>query len=77
MKRSHHSFEREKLAQILEAGILQKKRPAGETGVYGAFQPRHRFVLVPQYGINAGDIIVGVMRMAEGTWRIQRLPDTL
>ena len=58
-------------------GIDLEEGPAGETGVDAAFQPRHGLVRFPQYGINAGDLIVGVVRMAEGARGIQSPANTL
>ena len=58
-------------------GSTRKKGQHAKPGVDAAFQPRHRLVRFAQYGINAGDLIVGVVRVAEGTRGIQRPTDTL
>ena len=58
-------------------GIDPEERPARKPGVGAAFEPRHRLVRFPEYRINAGDVVVGVVRVAEGTRGIQRLTNTL
>ena len=58
-------------------GIDPEERPARKPGVDAPFEPRHRLVRVPEYRINAGDVVVGVVRVAEGTRGIQRLTNTL
>jgi hypothetical protein len=49
-----------------------EKRPAGETGVDAAFQPRHRFVRFSEYSVHAGDLVIDMMRVAEGAWHFER-----
>ena len=71
------SFEFGLLTQVFEMGIDLEERPARESGIDAAFQPRHRLVRFAQYGINAGDLIIGVVSMAEGARRIERPADTL
>src|SRR5579872_4550318 len=58
-------------------GIDAGKWPARETSFYSAFQPGHRFLSLSQRAINAGDLIVGVVRVAEGTWEIECSANTL
>jgi hypothetical protein len=70
-KVSDESFEFGLLTQAFEMWIDPEERPARETGVYAALQPRHCLVGFAQYGVNTGDLIVGVVSMAEGTWGIQ------
>ena len=77
LKITDQSFEFGLLTQAFEMRIDLEERPAGETGVDAAFQPRHRLVRFPQYGINAGDLIISVVRMAEGVRRIESPADTL
>src|SRR5205814_10548871 len=70
-------LKRGQLAQVFEMRIDAEERPAGETGVDGALQPRHGLFRVPQDGINAGDLMIGVVDMTERTRGIQRFPYTL
>src|ERR1700694_506719 len=58
-------------------GIDAEKWPAWKTSLYGAFQPGHRFLSLSQRAINACDLMVGVVRMAEGTWEIKCPANTL
>src|ERR1700756_2004540 len=46
--------------------VFQKERPARESGANTSFQPLERRLLPPQQGENAGDLIVGVVRMPKG-----------
>jgi len=57
--------------------IHLEERPTGEAGLDGAFQPCHRLVRIPDYCVNARDLIVAVVRVAEGTRAIQRVTNTL
>src|ERR1700680_3761686 len=58
-------------------GIDPKKRPARKTSFYSAFQPGHRLLSLSQRAINAGDLMVGVVRMSEGTGGIECSANTL
>src|SRR5258706_514628 len=71
------SLEFEILTQVLEVGIQQEEWPAGKTGVDAAFKPCQRLVPVAKQRMNASDLVVGVMRMAEGARRIERPANTL
>src|SRR5580692_6007561 len=58
-------------------GIDAEKWPARKTSFHTTFQPGHRFLTLSQRAIYAGDLIVGVVRMAEGTWEIECSANTL
>jgi hypothetical protein len=58
-------------------GIDLEEGPARETRFDAALQPCHRLVRFPQYGINAGDLIISVVSMPEGARRIESPADTL
>ena len=62
--------------QVFQMRIDLEERPAGIAGIDAALQPRHRLFRFAQYGVNAGDMMVGMVRMAEGEWKIERLPNT-
>ena len=62
---------------MFEMWIDPEERPTGETGVDTAFQPRHGPVGVTEYCIHAGDLVVGVMRVAERTRQVERSANTL
>ena len=74
---AHESREFGFLTQVLEMRIDPEERPAGEAGVHAAFEPRHRLVGVTEDRIHAGDLVVGVVRVAEGTRQIERPAHTL
>ena len=65
------------VSQVYEMWIAPEDRPTGETGVDTAFQPCHGLVGVPEDGIHAGDLVVGVMRVAEGTRQVEGSAHTL
>ena len=67
LKVSDEPFEFGCLTQPFEMWIDPEERPTGETGVDAALQPRHGPVAVTEYCIHAGDLVVGVMRVAERT----------
>jgi len=71
------SFERRLPAQARKMGIHAEEGPAGEPGVNGAFQPPQGLIRVPEYGIDTGNLIVGVVIMTEGTRGIERSTHTL
>ena len=77
LKVSDELFECRLLAQALEIGIQPEERPASEPRVDAAFQPRHRRVRFPKHRVDAGDIVVGVVGVAEGTRGIERATNTL
>src|ERR1700730_360428 len=52
-------------------GIDPEKWPARKTSFCGAFQPGHRLLSLSQRAIDAGDLMVGVVRMAERTREIE------
>src|ERR1700730_16386795 len=52
-------------------GIDPEKWPARKTCFYSAFQPGHCLLRLSQRAINASDLMVGVVRMAEGTGEIE------
>ena len=60
-------------AQVFEMWIYPEERPARKPGVDAPFKPRHRLVRVPEHCIDAGNVVVGVMRVAERTRGVQRL----
>jgi len=51
--------------------------PAGISAVDAALQPSERLVGFPQRRVDAGDLLVGVMRMSEGLRAFERFVDTL
>jgi hypothetical protein len=57
--------------------IHAKKRPTGETGVDAAFQPCDRLVRFSENGIHRRNLVIGMMRVAEGTRQVDRAPNTL
>ena len=57
--------------------IDAEERPAGITGVNTTFQPRNGLVRIAQGGIHTRNLIIGVVRMAERAWRIERPANTL
>ena len=65
------------LAQIFEIGIDPEEWPARESGVYAALQPLHCFLGFAQNRVNARNLIVGVVGVAEGTCGIQSPLHTL
>jgi len=77
LKITDQSFEFGLLTQAFEMGIDPEEGPARETRFDAALQPRHRLVRFSQYGINAGDLIISVVRVAEGARRIESSADTL
>ena len=60
-------------AQVSRCRIYPEERPARKPGVDAPFKPRHRLVRVPEHCIDAGNVEVGVMRVAERTRGVQRL----
>ena len=74
---SDESCECGLFAQVFEMRIDPEERPARKPGVDAPFEPRHRLVRVPEDRIDAGNVVVGVVRVAEGTRGIQRLTNTL
>ena len=77
IKVSDEPFEFGCLTQPFEMWIDPEERPTGETGVDAALQPRHGPVAVTEYCIHAGDLVVGVMRVAERTRQVERSANTL
>jgi len=55
-------------AKVFQAGVLQKERPAGETGINAAFKPRKRSLRLIEQGKNTGDLIVRVVGVTERFW---------
>src|SRR6185437_14672051 len=51
--------------QIPERRINGEKRPAGEARVYRALKPAHCFRRITQQAVNAGDLMIGVVRVAK------------
>jgi hypothetical protein len=56
---------------VFEMWIDPEERPTGETGVDAAFQPRHRLVCLSEYRVRTGDLVIDMMRVAEGPWRAE------
>ena len=52
-------------AQIFQAWVLQKKRPARETGINAAFKPRKRDLRLIEQGKNTGDLIIRMVSVTE------------
>lgn len=77
LKVTDESSECGLLTQAFEMWINPEEGPAGEAGVDGAFQPRHRLVRFPEYRMDAGDVVVSMVRVAEGTRGIERAMNTL
>ena len=75
-KVSDESFEFWFLVQVFEMWIDPKERPAGESSVYAPLEPLHCLVRFAQYGVNACDLMVGVVSMTKEMWGIQRLANT-
>ena len=65
------------LSQVFEMWIDPKERPTGETGVDAAFQPCHRLVRFSENCIHRRDLVIGMVRVAEGTRQVDRAPNTL
>src|ERR1700693_4660290 len=57
--------------------IHSEERPAGEPSVDRALQPIHGLFRVPQQCVNAGNLMVGVVQMAEGSGATQCFSDAL
>src|SRR5271156_945420 len=57
--------------------IDAEERPARITGVHTTFEPRNGLVRIAQHGVYTRNLIVGVVRMAERAWRIERPANTL
>ena len=70
-------LESGQITQAFKVWIDAEKRPAREARVNRALQPRHGLFGVPQQGVNAGNLMVRVVYMTQGTRRIQRFPRTL
>src|SRR5271157_1507043 len=68
LQRAYQYLKLRKFAEILEARVLQKKRPARESAANTALQPIERGFSPPQQGKNASDLIVVVMRMPKRLW---------
>ena len=68
LQRAHQDLKTWKLAQIFEARVLQKKRPARESAANTSLQPIERGFSPSQQGKNASDLVVTVMRMPKGFW---------
>lgn len=64
-------------AQAFEMWIDLEEGPAGVARVDAAFQPSHGLFRFAQYGIDAGYLIVGVVRMPNGNREIECLPHTV
>ena len=77
LKVGDESLEFELLAQIFEIGIDPKEWPARESSVYTALQPLHCLVGFAQNGVNARNLIIGVVGVTEGTRGIQSPLHTL
>src|SRR6266550_6987716 len=64
-------------AQAFEMWIHLEERPAGIARVDATLQPSHRLFRFAQDGVNAGDLIIGVVRVADGNREIESLLHTL
>lgn len=53
-------------AEVLEAGVLEEEGPAGEAGVHTALQPVEGGIEAVEEGEDTGELVTGVMGMAEG-----------
>src|SRR5208282_469415 len=68
LQRADQKFELGKTSQTCEGGIFQKIRPASEPGTDAPFQPLKSSFASPGEGERAGDLIVGMMRVAKRLW---------
>jgi hypothetical protein len=77
LKVSDESFEFGLLTQTLEMWIDQEERPAGKALVDAALEPGHRLFRFAKHGVNGGDLMMGVMCVAERNRELERLPHTI
>ena len=68
LQRAHQDLKPRKFAEIFEAKVLQKERPARESAANTSLQPIERGLSPPQQGKNTSDLIVAVVRMPKGFW---------
>jgi hypothetical protein len=64
-QRMYQHLESSHAPQVLQAGVLQKERPARKSCAYAALQPLKGFFTPTQYRENAGNLVVAVMCVAK------------
>jgi len=63
---AYQDVEGGEFAQIFEARVREKKRPAGETIADASLQPFEGSITAFEDGEDAGELIITVMGMTEG-----------
>lgn len=65
LQRAYQQFKLRKPVQVFEAMVLLEKRPAREPGAYAALQPLESGFALASQGQNAGNLVIGVVRVSE------------
>src|SRR5215813_12728651 len=68
LKRTYQELEFRKLTNVLQAGVFEKERPARESTADAPLKPLEASSRLPRERVNAGNLVIGVMRVTEGLW---------
>ena len=66
LQRTHQQFKARIAAQVLQAEVAAEEGPAGKAGIHAAFQPLEGQVAAANQGMDAGNLVMSVVGVAEG-----------